>query len=76
MNISKGLIKNFYEDNYYKIRHLCNESHGSRGGPLIDKYNLKIIGAPIWSEEKKEFNLGIFSKFPIKDSIDYIINKI
>ena len=43
MNISIGLIKNFYEDIYYKIGLLYNIRQGSLGNPLINEYNLKVI---------------------------------
>ena len=75
MHFSQGSIKCINEDDFYNIRHLCNSSGGSSGGPLINALNFRIIGihkgAP---SDGKNYNLGTFLKGPINDFINKIKN--
>ena len=66
---SIGLIQNISEDNY-TIRHLCDSSEGSSGGPLINSINFQVIGIHKGGAEgAQNYNLGTFLKEPIEEYI-------
>ena len=60
---SVGYIRGIKDQ--YKFYHICDTSTSSSGGPLIDTFDLKVIG--IHKEESKfpNTNFGIFLKIPI-----------
>jgi hypothetical protein len=65
MECSVGLIKDI---NGYIIRHLCDSSGGSSGGPIINSYDYKIIGIHIGgaAETAENYNFGTFLKEPLE----------
>ena len=65
LEYSIGLIKSINEDNY-TIRHLCDSSDGSSGGPLINSINFQVIGIHNRESEKGNYNLGTLLKEPIE----------
>ena len=66
MNTSSGFIKNIGEDNF-TIRHLCDSSEGSSGGPLININHFQVIGIHKGgAKDAQNFNLGTFIKEPIE----------
>ena len=70
MEYSNGIIKNINEDNY-TIRHLCDSSGGSSGGPIINSINFQLIGIHKGGAEgAKNYNLGTFLKEPIEEFIN------
>ena len=64
---SIGMIKNICEDNF-TLRHLCDSSGGSSGGPIINSLNFHVIGIHKGGAEgAKNYNLGTFLKQPIEE---------
>ena len=74
MKFSDGIIRNFSDDNY-TIRHICDTSEGSSGGPIINAINLQLIGIHKGGAKgAQNFNLGTFMKEPIGEFKDKIQN--
>ena len=68
LSVSYGIIDNIYEDNNFNFIHKCSTRNGSSGSPILNINNNKIIG--IHREgHKKQYNLGTFLNFPIKEFI-------
>ena len=74
MKFSSGIL-NILEDGY-TIKHFCDSSDGSSGGPLINSNNYQISGIPKGAAVKgKNFNLGTFLKEPLELFNNKIKNK-
>ena len=74
MKFSSGIL-NIWEDGY-TIKHSCDSSDGSSGGPLINSNNFYVIGIHKGGAVKgKNFNLGTFLKEPLEVFIKNIKNK-
>ena len=71
MGFSNGIIK-YIKDNNYTIKHLCNTTEGSSGGPIINSNNFQVIGIHKGGGKNEQFNLGTFFKLPIKEFIEVI----
>ena len=68
------------KSNEYDIKHLCNTSNGSSGGPILSSLTNKVIGIHK-GYIKKGFNIGTFLKFPLDElkgnnEYNYIIAEI
>ena len=74
MKYSIGKIKAISEDNF-NIYHFCTTEQGSSGGPIINLFNLKVIGIHKGSKEKK-YNLGTLLKIVIDEFNEKYYNKI
>ena len=67
MEYSVGLIKDIDQNDNYTIRHLCDSSDGSSGGPIINSINFQVIGIHKGGARgAKNFNLGTFLKEPLE----------
>ena len=67
LEYSIGLIKCINEDNY-TIKHLCDSSGGSSGGPIINSFNFQVIGIHKGGALKaKNYNLGTLLKEPLEE---------
>ena len=71
MKFSKGQIQSVNEDNY-TIRHLCDSSEGSSGGPIINANDFKVIGIHKGGSKGKNYNLGTLLKEPIEKFFEKI----
>ena len=61
---SLGTIKRIFKDNIY---HNCSSQKGSSGGPLINKFNFKVIGIHKGANNSLDYNLATFIKRPIEE---------
>ena len=66
LSVSYGIIQKICLDKKYKFTHKCSTKGGSSGSPILNLKN-KVIG--IHSGGDKNFNLGRFLNYPIKDFI-------
>ena len=74
VSVSYGIMKNIDAENEYQFEHLCCTDKGSSGSAIFNLKNNKIIG--LHKGNKKNFNIGIFLNFPIKEFIIKELNKI
>ena len=76
LSVSFGILYNIPEENYYNFYHKCSTRGGSSGSPVLNLQN-KLIGIHKEAKKnKKEFNIGAFLNYPIKEFIDiYFGNK-
>ena len=66
LNYAYGKIK-LIEDNNYTIRHLCESSPGSSGGPIMNIENTRVIGIHKGAAlNGKNWNMGTLIKEPIE----------
>ena len=59
---SEGIIKKV---NDIDIRHTASTDYGSSGSPILNLFNMKVIGVHK-ARTKNDYNEGTFIKFPIK----------
>ena len=67
VSYGKGII--FDEENKYDIKHRCNTSSGSSGGPILNLLTNKVIGIHkgcIQKNGEVKYNIGTFLKEPLK----------
>ena len=65
--VSFGILK---EINDYEIKHLCCTEMSSGGCPIMDLSRGTIIGIHVGRTKSKNYNIGTFLKYPIKNFID------
>jgi len=65
--VSYGLLKGI---NNYEIKHTCCIENSSSGSPILNLSNNKIIGMHIQNVVNKNYNLGIFLKYPYKEFLE------
>ena len=71
LSVSYGIIKNRFDDEEeYNFRHYCSTEYGSSGSPILNIYNNKIIGIHKQRHEKKNYNIGSFLYYSIKEYIN------
>ena len=66
MKYSDGFLTNIEEDNF-SIRHSCDSSPGSSGGPIINSIDYRVIAIHKGGHKKFNYNLGTFLKVPLED---------
>jgi hypothetical protein len=66
LSVSYGLLNTIYIDKKFKFSHRCSTRGGSSGAPILTVDN-KVIGMHV--EGHKNFNIGTFLNYPIKDFI-------
>ena len=67
LGVSYGVLDNIYMDKEYRFTHKCCTGSGSSGSPIVNIYTNKVIG--LCESGHKNFNVGTFSNYPIKDFI-------
>ena len=68
--VSYGIIKDKFMDKEYNFIHYCCTEKGSSGSPILNITNNKIIGIHKSAEERKEYNVGAFLYYSIKEFIN------
>ena len=68
--VSFGILKNIFEDKKYNFRHFCSTEFGSSGAPILNSANNKIIGIHKMSSKTKQYNIGVFLKYPLKEFLN------
>ena len=53
--------------NDYDISHKCSTEQVSSGGPILNESSLKVIGIHKAYDNRHNFNLGTFLKFPLNE---------
>ena len=64
---STGIIKSIEDENIF---HLCNTGPGSSGAPILNLSNFQVIGIHKGCIKNKNFNIGTFLYYPIKEFIE------
>ena len=75
VSYGKGII--FDEENKYDIKHRCNTSSGSSGGPILNLLTNKVIGIHkgcIQKNGEVKYNIGTFLKEPLEEKKNNKIN--
>jgi V8-like Glu-specific endopeptidase len=72
LGVSYGILKGIYEDKEYNFNHLCSTEEGSSGSPIINLINNKVIGIQKESDNKNNYNMGLFINYAIDDFINNI----
>ena len=68
--VSYGIIKNRFIDKEYNFIHYCCTEKGSSGSPILNINNNKLIGIHKQTDENKNYNIGSFLYYSIKEFID------
>ena len=69
--VSYGIIKNrFLGKEEYDFIHYCCTEKGSSGSPILNINNNKLIGIHKQTDENKNYNIGSFLYYSIKEFID------
>ena len=68
--VSYGIIKNRFIDKEYNFKHYCCTEKGSSGSPILNINNNKVIGIHKQTDENKNYNIGSFLYYSIKEFID------
>ena len=68
--VSYGILKNINKENSYNFEHLCSTDFGSSGAPILNLSNSKIIGVHKESNNKYNFNIGLFLNEPLREFIN------
>ena len=75
LGVSYGILKGIYESKKYNFKHICSTEEGSSGSPIINLINNKVIGIHKESNNKNNYNVGLFLNYAIEDFINNINNK-
>ena len=67
--VSYGILKSVFEDNKYSFIHYCSTEFGSSGSPILNLSNNKIIGIHKQRSENKQYNIGSFLYYSLKEFI-------
>ena len=70
LSISYGFLSNIYDDKKYEFVHECGTEPNSRGSPIINNSNNKIIGIHLGGLTISKNNFGTFLNFSVKEFID------
>ena len=68
LSSSFGVLSDILESKKYEFYHTCCTRAGSSGSPILNLKN-KLIGIHKQAKKDKEYNIGTFLNFPIKDFI-------
>ena len=68
LSSSFGVLSDILESKKYEFYHTCCTREGSSGSPILNLKN-KLIGIHKQAKKDKEYNIGTFLNFPIKDFI-------
>ena len=77
VKVSYGIIKSKEESTQYDFKHLCSTESGSSGGPILkitSNSEILVIGVHKVGT-KKNYNKGLFLKYPLNDFIKQHSNK-
>jgi len=69
LSTSFGILSNIFEPPQSEFYHRCCTRGGSSGSPILNLKN-KLIGIHKKGKIDKEFNIGTFLNYPIKEFID------
>ena len=70
LSVSYGIIKNRFIDKEYNFKHYCSTEKGSSGSPILNINNNKVIGIHKQTDKNKNYNIGSFLYYSIKEFID------
>jgi len=63
-SVSYGILNEF---NRFNFKHICFAESGSKGAPILNLSNNKVIGISIELKENISFNFGVILKDPIEE---------
>ena len=70
-SVSYGILNEF---NGFNFKHICFAESGSKGAPILNLSNNKVIGISIESKENISFNFGVILKDPIEEYKNMNVN--
>jgi len=74
IGVSYEILKGIYEDKKYNFKHVCSTEEGSLGSPIINLINNMVIWIHKESDNKNNYNMGLFINYAIDDFINNINN--
>ena len=70
-SVSYGILNEF---NGFNFKHICFAESGSKGAPILNLSNNKVIGISIELKENISFNFGVILKDPIEEYKNMNVN--